>query len=68
MEINVLELLDEMDEFRRNQQNSNGSSADWCMRVLESIVAEHAGYLSRNEWTKELFADKESMYYRDCVK
>lgn len=65
-EINVLKLLDEMDKFRRDHQNSKEAPADWCMRVLEAIVAKHAGYGSRNEWTEKLMGDENTMYHHDC--
>ena len=38
-EIDVLKVLDEMDKFRREHQDEKISSPDWCMRVLEAILA-----------------------------
>ena len=60
-----LELLDRLDEFRRRHQNDNQHSSDWCMRVMEAIVAETFGFESRNSWTGALVADPGSRYYRD---
>lgn len=65
MEINVLQILDKMDKFRREHQNEKTSPADYCMRVLEAIVAEAAGYTERNEWTEILKADKSTEYSKD---
>lgn len=53
-EINVLETLAKMEEFRQNHQNEKQDPADWCMRFMEAIVAKSAGYESRNDWTAAL--------------
>lgn len=53
-EINVLEVLAEMEEFRKRNQNERQSPSDWCMRCLEAILARAAGYESRVDWTEEL--------------
>lgn len=58
----TLALLDKLEEFRRSHQNETQHPSDWCMRVMESIVAEAAGYQSRNDWTDALKADPESKY------
>lgn len=61
-EINVLEILDKMDQFRRNNQHEPN---DYCMRVMEAIVAEAAGYESRVDWTDDLRANESSQYSKD---
>ncbi len=61
----ALELLDELDEFRRRHQDENQHPSDWCMRVMEAIVAVAAGYCDRSSWTSLLAADESSKYYRD---
>jgi hypothetical protein len=48
--INALEVLAEMEEFRKNNQNEKKSPSDFCMRCLEAILAKAAGYGSRMEW------------------
>lgn len=65
MEINALDILDKLDEFRRNHQNEKQHPSDWCMRAMEAIVAEAAGYTSRNDWTDTLKESPESRYSRD---
>jgi len=62
---NALDLLDELDEFRRTHQNERQHPSDWCMRVMEAIVAVAVGYSGRNSWTSLLAADENSKYYRD---
>ena len=60
----ALELLDEIDEFRRNHQNAKKDPPDYCMRVIEAIIARKAGYTSRADWTGDLKAVP-SRYRRD---
>ena len=52
----ALDLLDEIDEYRRNHQNEALDPSDWCMRAIEAIIAKRAGYLSRYDWTEDLKA------------
>lgn len=65
MEINVLDILDKMDEFRRNHQNGKQNTPDFCMRVMEAILAKAAGYTSRNDWTDALKENPASRYSSD---
>lgn len=65
MEVNVLDILDELDEFRRNHQDERQHPSDWCMRCMEAIVARAAGYSNRNYWTDALKESSESRYSRD---
>ena len=65
MEVNVLDILDKLDEFRRNHQNERQHPSDWCMRCMEAIVAKAAGYPDRNDWTDALKGNPESRYSRD---
>lgn len=37
-----LELLDELDAFRRGHQDERLHPSDWCMRCMEAIVARPA--------------------------
>ena len=60
--ISPLEILDELDEFRRKHQNDRLHTSDWCMRVMEAIVAEAFGFEDRNSWTEVLKADPTSRY------
>ena len=62
MELDVLKILDEMDDFRRRHQNAIQDPPDYCMRVLEAILAKAAGYNSRNDWTEALAADSATKY------
>ena len=62
--ISPLEILDELDEFRRKHQNDRLYPSDWCMRVMEAIVAEAFGFEDRNSWTEVLKADPNSRYHR----
>lgn len=50
----ALELLDEIDKFRREHQNEKTWPSDLCMRAIEAIVARSAGYTSRSDWTDDL--------------
>lgn len=52
-----LELLDELDEFRRGHQNGLLHPSDWCMRCMEAIVASACGFESRRDWNEALSAD-----------
>lgn len=61
----ALEILDRMDDFRRRHQNEKESPSDYCMRVLEAIVGESAGFNGRNSWTEELSADSSTKYAQD---
>lgn len=62
-EINVLDILDQMDAFRRRHENDK-SPSDWCMRCMEAILAKAAGYESRTDWTDALNADESTEYHR----
>ena len=53
-EINALEVLAKMEDFRQKHQDENQYSANRCMRRMEDIVAKEAGYESRTDWTDEL--------------
>ena len=60
-----LELLDRLDEFRRENQSNPNHSADVYMRVMEGMVAEAFGFKGRNDWTRQLKENRKSRYYRD---
>ena len=51
-----LELLDELDAFRRGHQDERLHPSDWCMRCMEAIVARACGFGSRADWTGALSA------------
>lgn len=61
----ILELLDKLDEFRRTHQDERQHPADYCMRVMEAIVARTGGFESRSDWTDALRADDTTTYSRD---
>ena len=63
-----LQILDELDDFRRRHQNDRHHPSDWCMRVMEAIVAEAFGFEGRSSWTGALAADPNSRYYKDLHK
>jgi len=52
-EINALEVLAEMEAFRKRHENDK-SPSDWCMRCLEAILAKAAGYENRMVWIEDL--------------
>jgi hypothetical protein len=54
-EINVMEVLAEMEDFRKRHENDK-SPSDWCMRCMEAILARAAGYDSRMDWIEDLQA------------
>ncbi|MBS6217339.1 MAG: hypothetical protein KH704_10515 [Clostridiales bacterium] len=60
-----LEVLDELDEFRRGHQNERLYPSDWCMRCMEAIVARACGFEGRNNWTGALAAAPSTRYHRD---
>ncbi len=64
MEIDILEILDRMDEIRRNHYFDKHPAPDNLCRILEAVVAEAGGYKSRTEWTDEL-KKRSSAYARD---
>lgn len=66
-EIDVLALLDEMDSFRRTHQDERQAFPDYCMRVLEAMVAKAAGYTSRADWTEALKRNPDSAYSKDLL-
>lgn len=66
-EIDVLALLDEMDSFRRAQESKREVYPDYCMRVLEAMVAKAAGYTSRADWTEALERNPDSAYSKDLL-
>lgn len=61
-EIDVLTLLDEIDAFRRSHQDEQQSPSDYCMRMIEAMIARAAGFNSRTEWTEALKEDPSSAY------
>ena len=65
IEIDVLAILDEMHRFRRTHQDKNKDPTDYCMRVMEAILARSAGYEGRTSWTDELRNNSRSMYSKD---
>ena len=67
MEINVLNVLDQMDEIRRNHYFDKPQNADLLARMLEAVLAKAAGYKSRTDWTTALKAYP-SAYKRDIEK
>lgn len=60
-----LDILDELDKFRREHQDSKKHPSDWCMRVMEAIVARAHGFGDRMEWVEALKERQESQYSRD---
>ena len=64
-DMSPLELLDKLDEFRRRHQNDKLHPSDWCMRVMEAIVARAHGFGDRMEWVQALKERQESQYSRD---
>lgn len=67
MNIDVLDVLDQMDEFRRNHYFDKQPTPDFYMRAMEAILAKAAGYDSRSEWTEALKNSK-SRYSRDYTE
>lgn len=65
-DINVLDVLRKMEDFRQNHQNDKQHPADWCMRCMEAIVAKSAGYESRNDWTDALRTGQQPEDERDA--
>lgn len=62
MGIDVLAVLDEMDAFRRKHENDSPVTADWCMRCMEAILANAAGYKGRTSWTDKLLENSNTEY------
>lgn len=60
-----LDILDELDKFRREHQDTRKHPADWCMRVMEAIIARAYGFSNRMEWVDALKERKESRYAHD---
>ena len=52
--IDEIEVLRKLEAFRVTHQNSKESPADWCMRVMQAIVAKEANISNRNEWTDKI--------------
>ena len=66
MEINILDVLDQMDSFRRRHYRDEQPRPDYYMRALEAILARAAGFESRTEWTSAL-KETNSEYARDLL-
>lgn len=49
--INAIDILEKLEQFRQTHQNDKQHPSDWCMRVMEAIVAKEAGFTNRNDWT-----------------
>jgi len=64
MEIDILEILDRMDEIRRNHYYDKNPNPDLLCRMLEAVVAKAGGYEGRADWTKAL-KERPSAYKRD---
>lgn len=67
MEIDVLQVLDEMDSFRRKCYDKPDAECptDWALRVAEAILAKAAGYSGRTAWTGDLKQNSASQYAQD---
>ena len=58
-----LALLDQIEEVRQKAaENPQKYPVDYTIRLISAIVAEYAGYSSRNDWTDELKKYPESNY------
>lgn len=58
-----LTLLDQIEEIRQKAvENPANYPVDYTIRLISAIVAEYAGYSSRNDWTDELKKHSESKY------
>lgn len=65
MEIDVLHVLDQMDAIRRKHYYDCPPPADCYFRILEAVLANAAGFDSRQEWTEKLKADPATQYHFD---
>lgn len=63
--VDALAVLDDLDKFRRTHQDDRRHPSDWCMRVMEAIVAEAAEFRSRAAWADALLADPATEYARE---
>ena len=50
---------------KEEHQDEKVSPPDWCMRVLEAILAKEAGFKGRAEWTDTLKANPETFYSKE---
>lgn len=67
-EIDVLALLDRMDKFRRSHQDEKSAPSDYCMRFLEAMLADAAGFSGRASWTTKLREDENSEYSKEITE
>lgn len=49
--LDALDILKKLEDFRLTHQDYKQHPSDWCMRVMQAIIAREAGYKSRNDWT-----------------
>jgi hypothetical protein len=63
----ALDLLDEIDKFRREHQDEKSNPSDFCMRTIEAIIAKRAGYESRADWTDDLKSGN-TQYRKDLTE
>lgn len=66
-ENHMVQLLSEMESFRKTHQDSRQYPADYCMRVMEAIVAEKVGYHSRCEWADDITRGKGMTSLKDVL-
>lgn len=58
-----LDLLDQIEEVRQKAVEKPANyPVDYTIRLISAIVAEYAGYVSRNDWTDELKKHPDSKY------
>lgn len=58
-----LALLDQIEEIRQKAaEKPEQYPVDNTIRLISALVAKHAGYESRNDWTDELKKCPESNY------
>lgn len=58
-----LTLLDEIEEIRQKAaENPEHYPVDYIIRLISAVVAKHAGYSNRMDWTKELKKNPDSKY------
>lgn len=58
-----LALLDQIEEIRQKAaEKPEQYPVDNAIRLISALVAKHAGYESRNDWTGELKKCPESNY------
>lgn len=62
----ALDILDELDAYRRRKALENETNVDYVLRMVEAFIADRAGFKARFDWMECLAEKTDSQYVADC--